>query len=472
MSGALATMKLAKWGVWLRDHRGAVRRLQWLVVVVYAVLIVGPACLPLPDETAHALTHLTVFAQFAFWGVWWPFVLLSMVLLGRTWCGVLCPEGTLTEWASAHGRNAAIPRWMRWGGWPFLAFVLTTVYGQMVSVYQYPGAALLVLGGSTVAAMVVGYLYGREKRVWCKYLCPVNGVFGLLAKLAPMHYAVDAKAWRQAHGVIPIAPAANASPPLNCAPLVAMRKMEGASDCHMCGRCSGHRGAIALTPRSPHHEVVVLGARLATGWQTLLLLVGILGVALGAFQWTVNPALGWLKQVIAEWLIDRDILWPFAENAPAWLLTHHPELRDVFSWLDGALLLFYLLLTPLCMAPALAAPIALSARLLGPWQRQRFYHLCQALLPLAACSLFLGLSSLTVQLLKAEGVALFWVPAVRFGLLLASSAWSAYLAYGVLGQYPPAAGRHGRWRRVTAWLVFLPAVALIDAVWYLMYVVW
>jgi hypothetical protein len=193
---------------------------------------------------------------------------------------------------------------------------------------------------------------------------------------------------------------------------------------------------------------------------------GHFGVALGAFQWTVNPALGWLKQTIAAWLIDRDILWPLAENAPAWLLTHHPELRDVFSWLDGALLLFYLLLVPLCMAPALAAALALAVRCMGHWQRQRFYHLCQALLPMAACTLFLGLSGLTIQLLKAEGVPLFWVPTVRAGLLIVASAWSCYLAYGVVGYY--VAG----WRRWGALLAYVPAVALIDAAWYVTYVRW
>jgi hypothetical protein len=59
----------------------------------------------------------------------------------------------LTEAASRHGLGLAVPRWLKWGGWPFVAFALTTVFGQLVSVYQYPAATLLVLGGSTLAAL-------------------------------------------------------------------------------------------------------------------------------------------------------------------------------------------------------------------------------------------------------------------------------------------------------------------------------
>ncbi len=454
-------LTLAPLGNWLQRNGRLIRRVQWVVVLFYVALLLGPALLPLPDESAHIVNNLTIFAQFVFWGLWWPFVLLSMVLVGRVWCGVLCPEGSLTEWASSKGRGRSIPRWMRWGGWPFVAFSMTTLYGQLVSVYQYPKAVLLVLGGSTMAAIVIGYLYGREKRVWCKYLCPVNGVFELMSKLAPMHNQVDAEAWRRSyHSVIPIAA-------VNCAPLVAMRQMQGASDCHMCGRCSGHRDAITLTVRAPNHEVVKLGAKLATGWHSVLILFGLLGIALGAFQWTVNPHFIEAKQLIAEWLIERDILWPFAENAPWWLLTNYPALRDVFSWLDGALVAGYILGMGALMGCSLSVIVGLASRLLGPWQRQRFYHLCQALIPLAGCGVFLGLSALTVNLLKNDGIPVSWVGDLRLMLLIGASLWSFWLAVGITGQYAATA-----WQRIAALGVFALALALVDVNWILMFWIW
>lgn len=452
---------VAALGDWLSQHGHWIRATQWLVVLVYATLLLVPAMLPLPDETSHIFTHLTVFAQFVFWGIWWPFVLLSMILVGRTWCGVMCPEGALSEWASGKGLNRAIPHWVRWRGWPFVAFAMTTVYGQMVSVYQYPKAVLLVLGGSTMAAIVIGLVYGREKRVWCKYLCPVNGVFGLLSKLAPLHYKVDAQAWRSSYGRTIRIQA------VNCAPLVAIRKMEGTSDCHMCGRCSGHRDAIALTLRSPNQEVVEQGAHLATGWQTLLILVGLLGIAMGGFQWTVNPHLGEAKQWLANWLIDRDILWPFAENAPWWLLTNYPAQRDVFSWLDGALVISYLLGMGVVMGIGLALPLAAATRLLGPWTAQRFYHLSQALIPMAGFGVFLGLSALTINLLKAEGIPVFWASDMRLLVLTAGNLWSLVLFYGICRHYVS-----NKAVLCAATLVACASLVLIDYAWALTFWLW
>jgi polyferredoxin len=451
-------------GQWMQRHGSAIRALQWVVVGVYALLILVPAVMPLPDNTAHIWSNLTVFAQFVFWGIWWPFVLLSMVLLGRVWCGVLCPEGTLSELASKYGRGRAIPRWLRWGGWPFVAFGLTTLYGQMVSVYQYPKAVLLVLGGSTAAAIVIGLLYGREKRVWCKYLCPVNGVFALLARLAPFRFKVDEDAWRRSykegehgHRVIPI----------NCAPLVPLRSMKGNSSCHMCGRCAGHRDAISLSWRSSSEEVVELGDKQASGWDTALILYGLLGIAIGAFHWSASPWFIAIKQALAGWLMDRNVMWPFETNAPWFLFTHYPDQNDVFSWLDGSLVIGYIGVTAVIYGTALLGVLAAATRVLGAWSSTRLHHLAQALIPVAGCGVFLGLSSTTLSLLRAEHLPLDWAGTVRAGLLVAANLWSAWLAWRITGRYSARLATRGG-----AMTLFVVALAVADSAWWLMFSVW
>ncbi len=453
--------RIAAAGEWLRRHRRAVLAVQWGVVGIYAFLLIVPAMLPLPGPVAHIWDNLTIFAQFVFWGIWWPGVLLSMLVFGRLWCGVFCPEGALSEFASNKGRGGAIPRWIRWPGWPFTAFVLTTVYGQMVSVYQYPHPVLIVLGGSTLAAMIVGYFYGRGKRVWCRYLCPVSGVFGLLAKLAPVHFAVDRQRWDRCPSTV------MRGQSLDCAPLVAVRTMTSASPCHMCGRCSGFRNAVELHARHPNSEIVDVSGRTATLWDSLLILVGLLGVAIGAFQWASSPWLVAAKQWLALKLIEGDILWPLEATLPWWVLTNYPGQNDVLSILDGVLLLGYIGAAAMLLPLAAAAGLALAVRSCGSWQWQRFHHFAHALIPFAACGVILGLSAQTVTLLAADGIMLGWVPAARAMALAASAGWSLWLAWRIARGYGAGFLRAAAAAGFAAAALAAPAMA-----WVLLFWIW
>lgn len=447
---------LAALGDWLRDHRRAIQRLQWGMVAVYVLLLVWPVLVPLPGGSAHLYDNVVLFAQFVFWGLWWPGVIASMLLVGRVWCGVFCPEGTLTEWASRHGRGGRIPRWIRWPGWPFTAFALTTVYGQLVSVYEYPKATLIVLGGSTVAAVAVGLLYGRGKRVWCRYLCPVNGVFGLLSRLAPLHFAVDRKAW-------------NAAPrgtrAVDCAPLIEIRTMRGNGACHLCGRCSGHRNAVTLAGRSPNQEIRALRGRDASPWEAVLLMFGLLGIATGAFQWSSSPWFVALKQQLATWLVERDWMLPLRTDIPWWLLTHYPATHDVFSWLDGAVILLYIGAYALVLGGILLATLIVAGRVLGetpiPWR------LAYGWTPLGGISVFVGLSGLTAALLRAEGWTLDWVGPLHLTLLGLALVWSGFLTRALLA---PSAGAPGR--RGLAWVCLMAGAVAASAPWLWRYLVW
>ena len=67
---AVLDARLARFGDGLRRHGWIIRAIQWLIVGVYAVLVIVPALLPLPGNAAHIWTNLTLAAQFAFWGIW------------------------------------------------------------------------------------------------------------------------------------------------------------------------------------------------------------------------------------------------------------------------------------------------------------------------------------------------------------------------------------------------------------------
>ncbi|CAB1369644.1 4Fe-4S binding protein [Denitratisoma oestradiolicum] len=477
--------RLARLGDWMARHRGAILAMQWIIVVFYLVLVALPAFLPHPHPEARLFSsdfgaassvdptfsvdggqsrvekipyaaswrdRLVLLAQYLFWGLWWPFVILSILLMGRVWCGVLCPEGALTEFASRHGRGGPIPKWLRWNGWPLVAFILTTVYGQLISVYDYPQAALLILGGSTVAAVAVGWLYGKGKRVWCRYLCPVSGVFALLARLAPVHFRVDRAAWdayRQRTSAV------------DCAPLLDVKHLKGATQCHACGRCSGHRDAVTLSARSPNGEI--LGGPPPTTHEALLLIFGMLGIALGAFQWSVNPWFVRGRQAVAEWLVNRDILWPLTDSPAWWLLTAYPEANDVFTWLDGAAILAYIGIVTLALGGATLLAVGGAARLAGAdWRR-----LALGLTPLAGIGLFLGLSMMTATHLRAEGHALPWLPYLRGALLGLALAWSAWLGLGLLRADTPR-----RSRLVVAYALWLMPLTAVGGSWVLVFYVW
>lgn len=449
---------LARLGLAMRRYRVAILAIQWGIVLCYLALVAIPAFLPLPPDQTHIWNNLTRFAQFAFWGIWWPFVILSMMTLGRVWCGVLCPEGALTEWVSRYGLGRGIPRWMKWGGWPFMAFVMTTVIGQMTSVYEYPKPALLILGGSTIAAIAVGLIWGREKRVWCRHLCPVSGVFGLLAKIAPVHFSVDRTMWDAS----PAGHRTSRQHVVNCAPLINIRRMESASACHMCGRCAGERGAVQLAVRSPGSEIIGNGSaenknRELDTWSARLLVFGMLGVALGAFQWSASPWFVAVKQAAAEWLINHEIWWPLKEPGQWWLLTDYPEANDVFTWLDGGMLLTYIGVETLIVGGWIWLWLKLTSLMTGlAWQR-----LALPLIPLAGTSVFVGLSLLTTSQLAAEGLTVPWAHSARITLLVFAALWGASLAW-----------RMAQGHRTVALAGILLATLLPIAAWSTQFFIW
>lgn len=141
-----------------------------------------------------------------------------------------------------------------------------------------------------------------------------------------------------------------------------------------------------------------------------------------------------IKQSVATWLIEHDHLALLADNAPWWLLTHYREANDVFTWLDGILIVLYIAAVALIVGTWLLFCLRLAAGIVA--RAGVHWRLAYAFIPLAGAVVFVGLSMLTVTMLRAEGFALSWAPAVRVALLtlgLGASAWLLWRALAATG---------------------------------------
>jgi len=263
------------WGGVLRDHRGAIAVVQWAFVLLYLVLLIVPVLPGLAPEIARPVG---LAAEVLFWGVWWPGVILSMLLFGQFWCGLFCPDGTLTEFASRHGRGAKIPAaWLRLPALPIALFAATSLIEYSLGTHVSAHGTLAVTGSTSLLALACGALFGRGKRVWCRYACPVGGVFSLLARCAVLHYRVDRAAWDAASRPAP--------KPVDCPPLLDIRRLTSNEKCNMCGRCSGHRNAVELAWRPPGEELMRLRDDEVRRWEAAAIVFVLIGLLYGCSYW-------------------------------------------------------------------------------------------------------------------------------------------------------------------------------------------
>jgi polyferredoxin len=122
------------------------------------------------------------------WILWWPAVIFTFFLLGRIWCA-FCPFGYLGDLAqklfSMQRKAPAILRNMWWRLGLFLALTwITTLW----ALDRWPQGTALLAVGLTLGAVTLAFVY--EKRVFCRYVCPVGGVFGLYSMTAPLRLTV------------------------------------------------------------------------------------------------------------------------------------------------------------------------------------------------------------------------------------------------------------------------------------------
>ena len=131
------------------------------------------------------------------WVVWWALLIIILVpFFGRLWCAV-CPLPAVGEWlqrGAIVSRAASRPRTLglRWprrlkNMWlQNFGFLGVAIFSAVI--LTRPQVSAWMLLGFVVLSVALSLLY--EKRIFCRYVCPVGGFIGLYAMLAPIELRV------------------------------------------------------------------------------------------------------------------------------------------------------------------------------------------------------------------------------------------------------------------------------------------
>jgi len=433
-----------------RDHIALVHAGMF---VAFLALLFLPLFLPEPPEHATPFTHFTTFANYALWGVWFPLVFVSVIFSGRSWCGLLCPMGAASEWANRNGFKRAIPAWVRWEGTPVVSFLVVTILGQTVGVRDHPEAIALVFGGTLAAAIALGFVYGRNKRAWCRHMCPIGLLLGVFSRLGAVQFWPKRKRGSSdgytEKGI--------------CPTMIDINRKEESRHCIECFRCvhPQSKGGLFLRLRRPGREVEQIrdhNPNLAEVW---FLFLGT-GAAVGGFLWLVLPFYKVLRQSVGEWFIEHGQYW-IGEAGPWWLMSVHPERREVFNWLDFMMIVGFMLACTVIMAAVLSATSWLAAYLAGragadSSLRRRFVELGYQYAPVAMVSLVVGLGGELFEVLRHLGLESAGIGYVKGILFAASLLWSVQLGNRILARQNVQPAR--RWLPLVPGLIGSTVVGL------------
>ncbi len=158
------------------------RRLGMLRVVVLGIFVtIAIACLIAGGTLVGRVANGLV------WGLWWPFLMVVFLLMGRMWC-TICPIaliGRTVRRLGCLGRKP--PLWIKkYSGWTVLVLFLVVIWSEHCFRMTYnPMATGLLLvslmGGATVFCLI----YQRES--WCRYVCPLGGLGAGYSAVAMIH---------------------------------------------------------------------------------------------------------------------------------------------------------------------------------------------------------------------------------------------------------------------------------------------
>lgn len=213
------------------------------------------------------------------------------------------------------------------------------------------------------------------------------------------------------------------------------------------------KGGLFIRLRHPGEEVEQIRDHNPNAAEVWFLFLGT-GAALGGFLWLVLPFFNVLRQRVGEFFINHDAFW-IGESGPWWLMSVHPERREVFNWLDFFMIVGFMLVCMLLLTMILTLSTYLAAWLSGKLGgdknlSQRFIELGYQYAPVAMVSLIIGLGGELFESMRVIGFESEHIGYSKGILFFASLLWSIYLGDRILARQGLNANKR--------WLPHIPGI--------------
>ncbi len=408
-------------------HQGKLRWLHLVMFVLFLMLLFIPLFLSEPGEQATPLNNFTVFSNYLMWGLWFPLVFLSVIFTGRSWCGLLCPMGAASEWANLRGLQRKIPAIIRWEGMPIVSFLVITFLGQTVGVRDHPEALAEVFGGIMVLAIIIGFIWGSKNRVWCRHFCPIGLLLGLFSRLSIVQFiSKKPKAGGDKYVEVGF-----------CPTMIDLRQKRESRHCIECFRCVNPKAKSSVTVqlRPPGQEVEQIKTYNAGAAEVWFFLLGT-GAALGGFLWLTLPQYTEMRQILGEWFVLNGWYW-IGDAGPWWLMSNHPERREVFNWLDFISIISFMSIITVIFTVVLSAINAVTTYLAIKFGsqdsfKQSFKELAYQYMPVAMVSLLIGLGGKLFEWFGLIGISDNSIIVIKLCLFILSILWCLRLGWQIL----------------------------------------
>lgn len=411
------------------QHKNKLIYVHILMFLFFMGMMIIPLFTALPTSTSSIWNNLRLFSTFIFWGLWFPLVFASVLFAGRIWCGVLCPMGAASEWANKIGFKLPIPAWLKWEGTPILSFLLVTILGQTLDVRDQNSAMLEIFGGTLILALIIGLLFGRQKRAWCRHACPIGLLLGVFSRLGAVQFSPK----------IPHPGGDRYATQGICPTMVDINHKAESRHCIQCFRCvkPTSSGGLFVRFRQLGSEIINIRSHnpnMAEIWFIFL----STGIAVGGFLWLILPQYQTLRLTWGTWFINHGWNW-IGSIGPSWLMSVQPLQGQTYDWLDFIAIISFMIGCMLYTTIILSVATALSSWLAGKFGanktfKQRFTELAYQFTPVAMLSILLGLGDVLFAQLIHLGLPSVLIKDIQISLLLLAIIWGLYLGYHILKQ--------------------------------------